>query len=43
MATKSELLDSVTRMLASAMAGKNVAKRKKGYKRAARKHTRISV
>ena len=39
MATKSELLDSVVRLLGKAMAADNKPKRKKGYKRVG---TRVS-
>lgn len=42
MATKNDLLGSVVQMLTKAMAAKNTAKRKKGYKRAAGKHARVS-
>lgn len=39
MATKSDLLDSVVRLLAKAMSENNKPKRKKGYKRVG---TRVS-
>ena len=41
MATKNDLLEYIVDLLSSAMSKKNVAKRKKGYKRVSRKPHRI--
>lgn len=43
MATKSDLLESIIKIVGKTMSSKNTAKHKKGYNRAARKHSRIST